>query len=240
MIISDSAFWFLAFSLYVIDNIKLIDVQEMLLVESMAFKMEPRLAQIPFEIRGRCLTILNPFFPFLMTFKAAWSPDERDKDIRAVRRDRRLILRLQRRVLQLRVIAALGFLNLFVAGPILASGMGLASSLLHIGTVHLSLLLLLVFVVARDFFDLPSRYWTLFILECVICPMYLPTLLKRLSWQITLESNGVSFARRYGSTDLFSDLQSAVAVRTTEALLGDETAHDTEQLEKCLSRDNPE
>lgn len=117
MIISDSAFWLLAFTLYLIDNMKLIECQEILLVEAITSGIEPRLAQIPFEIRGRCLVILNPVMPFLMAFKAKWSGNG-SKDIRALRRDRRLILHLQKRVFGLRMIATLSFLNLFVAGPI--------------------------------------------------------------------------------------------------------------------------
>ncbi len=227
MIISDSAFWFLAFALYLIDNMKLIDRQEMFLVESMALRIEPRLTQIPFEIRGRCLAILNPFVPFLMAFMAKWSGDG-GKDFRALRRDRRLILRLQKRVFQLRVIAALSFANLFVAGPILTSRIGLASTLLKIGPVHLSLLLLLGFAVMRDAFGLSARYWALFIIECLICPMYLPTLLKRLSWRTVLESDGVAFAKRYGPVNLLPDLQSAVEVRTTELLAGCEAVDESQ------------
>lgn len=237
MIISDSAFWLLAFALYVIDNMKLIEGQEMLLIESVALRIEPRLTQIPFEIRGRCLVILSPFLPFLMAFKAKWSV-KGGKDIRALKRDRRLILRLQRRVFQLRLIAALSFVNLFIAGPILTSRMGLASTLLKIGPVHLSLLLLLGFVVTRDAFGLPARYWALFVLECVICPMYLPTLLKRLSWRTVLESDGVAFANRYGPTNLLPELRSAVEVRATELLARCEAADEKQELENYLGRDS--
>ena len=237
MIISDSAFWFLAFALYVIDNIKLIDGKEMLLVEGLTLRMEPRLAQIPFEIMRRCLVVLNPFLPFLMAFKMRWLT-ESSGDIHSLRRDRCLILTLQKRVMWLRLIAGLSFINLFVAGPILTSRMGLASSLILIGPIHIAVILILVmFFVIQDAFGLPMRYWVTFVLECLICPMYLPTVLKRLSWRIALESGGVAFANLYSPASLLPDLQQAVEIRTAEMLEGRDAAVEKETVEKHLSQD---
>ncbi|MHB8884343.1 MAG: hypothetical protein ACYC5H_04495 [Methylovirgula sp.] len=234
MIISDSAFWFLAFALYVFDNMKLIDGREILLLESMGFRIQPRLTQIPFEIKGRCLVILNPFLPFLMAFKAKWSLGEVN-DLCSLKRDRRLILRLQRRVFQLRLIAALSFANLFIIGPVLARHIGLAPTLLKIALVHLALLLLLACSIAHDSMGLPARYWVLFILECIICPVYLPTLLKRLSWRSRLESDGIAFAKRYGPKDALPELQIALGVRAIESLPQCEGSEGKQNLENHLS-----
>jgi hypothetical protein len=236
MIISDGAFWLLAFALYLIDNVKLIEREELVLIETLSLRIEPRLTPFPVELRGRCIVLLNPLLPFLLAFKIRWRK-EGGRETGQARHDRRIILGLQRRVLPLRILASLSFAALFLAGPILTWRVGLASALLTLTPVHFALLLSLLFFISIDPFGLTTRHWLLFALECVVCPMYLPTLLRRLSWQTELASNGVAFASRYSPIESLPELRSAVDARLSEF---GETSDDMQKegSPKYLGRDD--
>ena len=56
------------------------------------------------------------------------------------------------------------------------------------------------------------------ILECALCPMYLPLLLRRISWHSVLSSDGIAFARNYIPSTEREELTIALKTRGEDLL----------------------
>jgi len=230
-VLSDNAFWLLAFALYSIDHIKLIDQRELVLHEDVSLNWHVVLAAIPFELRRRCVIILNPFCPFAMAFKMRWMIFE-GTNPRALRKDRKSTLSLQRRALPLRVLVAVSFITFFICGPIFTGSLGLGRTLLLLAPIHAVVIAMIILVVVRDRLGLPLKQWAALITECTFCPMYCPALLKRLSWRTPLTADGLAFAKRYVPVDFLPELELAAQTRMEDTLEACDDAIERDEITK--------
>jgi hypothetical protein len=141
-------------------------------------------------------------------------------DYHTLRSDRRLTLSLQKRSMALRFIALCSFATLFGLGPILTYKIGLGATLLLLAPVHALLITMAATLAFFDRLGVPNRRLLFLILECAFCPMYLPALLRRISWHTGLSADGVAFARRYLLPDDRLELAFAVKARSEEMIEG--------------------
>jgi hypothetical protein len=221
--VSDGTFWLVAFGLYLLDNVKLIDARELVLRETLLLRWRVELMAVPFLLRGRCMVLLNPLMPFCMVFKMKWM-ESGATDYYTLRSDRWLTLSFQKRAMAFRFITLCSFATLFGLGPILTYKIGLGATLLLLGPVHALLITMAATLAFFNRLNVPNRRLFFLILECAFCPMYLPALLRRISWHAGLSADGVAFARRYLLPDDRLELAFAVKARSEEMIedCGDE------------------
>jgi hypothetical protein len=215
--VSDGTFWLAAFALYLLDNVKLIDTRELVLRETLLLRWRVELMAVPFLVRGRCVVLLNPLTPFCMVFKMKWM-ESGATGYHTLRSDRRLTLSFQKRAIALRFVTLCSFATFFGLGPILTYKIGLGATLLLLAPVPA---LLITMVATLAFFDrlgVPNKRMLFLILECAFCPMYLPALLRRISWYTGLSADGVAFARRYLLPNDRLELAFAVKARSEEMI----------------------
>jgi hypothetical protein len=166
-----------------------------------------------------------------MAFKMRWM-NFAGTDPRALRKDRKSTLSLQKRVLPLRVLVAVSFITLFVFGPISTNNIGLGRTLLIIGPIHAALIAMIIVVVVRDRLGLPLRQWAALIAECAFCPMYYPALLKRVSWRTALTADGLAFAKRFVPVERLPELELAAQTRTEDMLEACDSAIERDEIMK--------
>jgi len=216
-VISDETFWLVAFALYFVDNIKLLDTRDLIIRETLLFRWKVHLVAIPFLVRGRCLVLLNPFMPHCMAFKMRWLNGS-GTDVKSLRSDRKFTLGLQRRVVILRCVVYLSFVSLFAVGPVLTSRVGLGVTLLALAPIHLLLAGTAAGFILLNQLAMTKLRLTSLILECAVCPMYLPSLVRRISWHSILLSDGIAFARSYIPSTEREELTIALKTRGEELL----------------------
>ncbi len=225
--ITDDMFWLIAFFLYAVDHVKFLNGREMIIRETAALRLSPTLAPTPFTLTGRGLAILNPFLPYTAVFRFPWlaTTSMTSDTLNKTKRD---LDAARKRLAPFRAVAVSGSFTYFLVGPITTSFIGLGQTLILIVPLHFLLLALLGFVFSRDGFDLSRRQRAGLIAECLICPMYVPAIVKRLSWRRSQESDGVAFTRENLGAHTFAELMPNVAFRLSDMLEGAEEAERVE------------
>lgn len=200
MIITDNTFWVGLFALYLLDNIKFINRSELLIIETRKHKLVGKLSSIVFELLGKQIVFLNPITPFLSVYRMRWLNFE-NTNKKSLALDRKVILNLQKKTEIVRCIVLAYLMLLFVIGPLINYWISLGVAIIFILFFHLILMVLFAFSAKKNNYFSEPRLLALICLECTFCPMYAPMLLRRITWNSEMHSDGYYFVNRYCQKD---------------------------------------
>jgi len=116
--------WAVAIAFYLVDVGRCAERGQLLLIERWQGAFRPLLSRVPFEFRGGELYLPSPFAPWRAVLLGQWMGDS------PVAGQEAYIRRQLERLLPLRLIAAVNFAALVVAGPILTWLAGLTFAFL--------------------------------------------------------------------------------------------------------------
>lgn len=155
-----------------------------------------RINKIPFTMFNKELYVLNPFFPWLCTFKAIWGQDF-SPSAKAARIECRDLLAFLRSCSELRLVSLFSFIAMFILGPLLTATRGLTHAVLAILMLNV---LLQVFSVSVLWFRrkaLKVSKWKSILLafEGLVCPPYTACLIKRISLNYMIACDGLVLAK---------------------------------------------
>ncbi len=188
--IADFAIWLVALVLYVGDAARLLTPRRLLLVEAGRRRLAAVFSADPFTITGRALVFAPLLFPHRGAFVAPWGrPWAPAPALRAALDD----LEALRGALRLaRVLAAWAFLLLFVAGPVLTLTLGTDPAVLCVAAVLYPSVLVTIAVVwwRRRAWRLGRGAAALLSLEILVCPAFLPNLVRKIAAVHAIEVDG--------------------------------------------------
>jgi hypothetical protein len=128
-----------------------------------------------------------------------------------------------------RIIILLSVINIFIIGPAASFQFGLGQSLIIIFPIHYALGAILFYFLRSRFTWLSTLEWVRLIAECILCPVYLPMLLRRLTLMSVFYSDGILLIKKYGSDDNFKSLVESADIRIND--FDDDLMDDARKLE---------
>ena len=187
---ADYAIWLVAFALYAADAARLLTPRQLLLVEAGRGRLASPFSAEPFTIAGRALVWVPLLRPDRGAFVAPWGRPW--VDAAALRSARDAIETLRGGMRIARVLAAWTFVLLFVAGPVLTSLLGTDPAVLCVAALLYPTVLLTIGVVwwRRRAWGLGRGAAALLSVEILVCPAFLPNLVRKLTGAHALEVDG--------------------------------------------------
>ena len=188
--IADFAIWLVALVFYVGDAARLLTPRQLLLVEADRGRLAAVFSADPFTITGRALVFAPLLFPHRGAFVAPWGrPWAPAPALRAALDD---IEALRGTLRAARVLATWAFLLLFVAGPVLTLTLGTDPAVLCVAAVLYPSVLVTIAVVwwRRRAWRLGRGAAALLSLEILVCPAFLPNLVRKITAKPAIEVDG--------------------------------------------------
>jgi hypothetical protein len=218
--IADFAIWLVALAFYVGDAARLLTSRQLLVVEAGRGRLASVFSADPFTIMGRALVFAPLLFPQRGAVVAPWGrPWAPAPALRAALDD----LQALRGTLRLaRVLAAWAFLLLFVAGPVLTLTLGTDPAVLCVAAVLYPSVLVTIAVVWRQ-----RRAWrlgrgaaALLSLEILVCPAFLPNLVRKITAAHAIEVDGAQLLAAAATEEVKLELFGRLTGRA-EALINE-------------------
>jgi hypothetical protein len=181
LISSDQLFWLVCAALYLSDTIKILDPRRMIVWKTGELGWRPNIPLYRFLVRGRALTILNPFTPWRITIVLSWLGDSHFS-ISELRRTRRRSRVWGGRLSAVRVASCAMFGGLFVLGPVVTELQGLVAGLLAVAPIYVAAWLTLfgTLVSNRSLLGIHWGQIAWRLVECALCPGYLANVWRRI------------------------------------------------------------
>lgn len=233
---ADYAIWIVALALYVGDGARLLSPRQLLLVEARRGRLVPGFAEHTFTTVSRSLVFGPVLMPHRGVFVASWSTPWRDGV--GLRATLQSIDELRRSLAVVRPLVSLAFALLFVVGPLLTWLLGPDAAVLSTAAVLYPTIAGTIGALwwKRHDFRLTVARSVWLSLEMLVCPAFLPNLVRKITAAQPVEADGAQILAATAPPDVREEFLARVAVRT-EALI-EETGDDEigrEQLRAYLA-----
>ena len=187
---ADYAIWAVALALYVSDAAKLLSARQLLLVEAGRGRLAAALSETPYTIAGRVLVFAPLLRPDRGVFVALWGrPWLADVELaRTLER----IEQLRTSLAAIRALVACAFALLFIGGPVLTLLLGPAAAILCAAAAIYPAIAIAIATVwwRRRRLGLTAGRAATISLEILLCPAFLPNLVRKITSSHTIEPDG--------------------------------------------------
>lgn len=209
---ADYLFWAVVFAFYVLDNLKLVAKNQLMLRQKLFGGYVPLISFSEYEIQGKEVKLPHLLLPFTLVFILSWTPSRQAASPKEMRRTDRRLKVFRARMLSLQIIGTLSFL-LLLSGPVLTFYFGLSLALILLLPLHLICLIAMSCVVlARSRrLNLPLGKAALLIFECTLVPAYLSNIVRRISWRQTFSADGFTFALKHTAASNLEQIEYQIA-----------------------------
>jgi hypothetical protein len=186
---TEFAIWVVAFLLYAYDAARLLGPRELLLVEAGGGRLAPVIGDNPFTAGGRTLAFGPLHLPHRGSFLASWGRTWSHGDGAQATLD--AVTRLRASLGPVRVLAVLAALLLFVLGPALTLPFGPDAAVVGVaaGLYPTVVAAIVTLWWRRQRFGLAARRTLWLSFEILVCPAFLPNLVRKLTGQQALEAD---------------------------------------------------
>jgi hypothetical protein len=199
----DQTLWLVCAIFYLADNVRMHDPKTLFVGETWNRQWRILFPLHCFRLRGRSVTLLSPLLPSALVVGLDWLRDGAF-DPAALKRATRTVKVRQRQMAPLRLLAGIGFVNIFVAGPIVTHIFGVGYALiLQMLPTHLLALAALAIVPAAE-----RRLWRMswlqvvgVVLECAVCPAYLVNICRRMAIRFGVTGDAIVFVHSAASSE---------------------------------------
>lgn len=220
--LADHAIWGVALLLYAYDAARLLGPRDVLLVEAGRGRLVPTLSDPPFSSWTRVLAFEPLHLPHRGVFLAVWGRPWRDDVTLKIALE--ALARLRASLGPMRVTAALAALLLFVVGPALTLTLGPNAAVLYTATGLYPTVLVAVAALwrRRRRFGLGAARCALLSVEVLVCPAFLPNLVRKLTGTPAIDTDPVQILRATGEAGDTAGLVARIQSRGQEALEADD------------------
>ena len=215
---SDYTIWVVALLLYVFDAAKLLAPRELLLVEAGSGRMTAAFSDSPFTITGRVVAFAPLLRPDRGVFVAPWA--RAWTDATGLSATLQSIDRLRRALLAPRVVATGGFLLLFLVGPALTLALGPGAAVACTAVLLYPTVLIAIVSLwwRRRELRLPAGRAAWLSLEILVCPAFLPNLVRKITAPQPIDVDGVQILAATAGADVKEQLLGRLESRVTELM----------------------
>jgi len=225
--LADHAIWGVALALYAYDAARLVGPHDVLLVEAGGGRLAPTLSDPPFAAWTRVLSFAPLHLPHRAVFRAAWGRPWREAGAVAATVD--ALARLRDALGPVRITAALAALLLFAVGPALTLTLGPNAAVLYTAAAVYPTALGAgaTLWIRRRRLGLGATRCALLSLEVLVCPAFLPNLVRKLTESPPLDVDAVQIVDATADAATAGEFVARVERRTEEMLEtddGDSTA----------------
>jgi hypothetical protein len=216
--LADYTIWGVALVLYLYDAARVLGPREMLLVEATRGRLQPALGDNPFTSGTRALAFGPVHLPHRGLFVATWGQPWRDPAVLAATLEPLAALRGS--LGSLRVLAVMAAILLFAVGPVLTLALGADAAVLFTaaGLYPTAVAAIVALWWRRARLRLASGRSLWLSLEILVCPAFLPNLVRKVTAQHPIDADGaqvlVALAGGHVADDFLARLR-----RRTEDLL---------------------
>jgi hypothetical protein len=222
---ADYVIWLVAGLLYMWDAAKLLSARQLLLVEAGRQRFSAVFSESPFTIAGRVLAFSPLFLPHRGVFIAPWGRPWANPG--ALGMTLQTIGRLRDSLLVFRVLATWGFVLFFALGPILTLMVGPNAAVVYtaVAVYWTVLVSILVLWWQRGDFGLTRVQAAWLSIDLLICPAFLPNLVRKITVTRPIETDGVQVLFATAAPQVKEEFISRLESRTEsllEAVLPDE------------------
>jgi hypothetical protein len=233
---TEYAIWVVAFLLYAYDAVRLLAPRELLLVEAAGGRLAPLIGDNPFTAGGRTLAFGPLHLPHRGAFLASWGrPWSAGAGLQATLDG---VARLRGALGPVRVLAVLAALLLFVLGPALTLPFGPDAAVVGVaaGLYPTVVAAIVVLWWRRRRFGLAVRRTLWLSFEILVCPAFLPNLVRKLIAQQPLEADGAQVLLAAAAPDVRDEFLARLQARA-EGLLeaGEPEAAGHDDLKRYLA-----
>ena len=199
----EQTIWIVAAALYVLDVLRAIAPDQILLEERPGLRLRAVLARRPFEWGRRHLYLVGVLAPHRGVLLASqWGAAS--KPAAELEAQWRVLDQVRSAMRPFRVLAVVMFALLFVAGPIATQSIGAASSILWLAApaYGLGLVSALLIALRKGRLALSPAQAGALALECLLCPPYVANLPKKICALQQVHGSGIAAAKaRMGAQD---------------------------------------
>lgn len=220
---ADYAIWLVTLLLYVCDAAKLLSPRELLLVEAGGGRLATVFSESPFTIAGRVLVVAPLLLPHRGVFVAPWGrPWSAEAQLNAALESLR---QFRGSLLPARALAVWAFLLLFLLGPALTLGLGPNAAVFYTAAVLYPTALVAVTALwwKRRDFRLTAGQSAWLSVEILLCPAFLPNLVRKITAPRPIEADGAQILVAAGSAEATDAFLTRLENRA-EALIEEEGA----------------
>lgn len=216
--VSDYTIWAVALLMYVCDAATLLPPRQMLLVEAGRARLSAVFSANPFTLAGRVLAFAPLLLPHRGVFVAPWG--NLWTDDATLKAALASVDRVRGLLLVPRILAAWAFVLLFVAGPVMTSWLGTSAAIVYTAAVLYPTVFVAMAAVwwRRSDLGLTRAHATWLSVEILICPAFLPNLVRKLTARHPIDADAAQVLLAAGSAELTSDLLDRVESRTEELI----------------------
>jgi len=214
--------WLVAFALYAYDSARLISARELLLVEAARGRLAPGFSDNPFNLAGRALLFGPLLKPYRAVFVAPWGKPWIGDD--ALGAAIAAIGRLRSSLGVVRVVASAAFVLVFVVGPVLTWWLGPDAALLGTaaGVYPTALAAMATLWWRRRPLGLTPSRWLLLSAEIIVCPAFLPNLVRKVAALHPVEIDGAQILAATAEPEVRSEFFARLEARIEDEPAGDE------------------
>ena len=219
--VTDHAIWLVALLLYLFDAARLLGPRELLLVEHAHGRLAAALGDNPFTAGARALAFGPVHLPHRGVFVATWGRPW--SDAAALTATLEAVGRLRASLGIVRVLSALAGVLLFVVGPALTLALGPDAAVLYTAAAVYPTVVAAVAALwwRRRRLRLTAGRSVLLSLEVLVCPAFLPNLVRKITGQHAIETDAAQMLAATATAEVTEELLARLA-RRTEAMLDDE------------------
>ena len=220
---ADHAVWLVALLLYLYDAARLLGPRELLLVEQPRRGLAPVLGDNPFTSGARALAFGPVHLPQRGVFLASWGRPW--SDAAALTATLEAISRLRASLGIVRALSALAGVLLFVVGPALTLALGPNAAVLYTAAAVYPTVVAAVAALwwRRGRLRLTTGRSALLSLEVLLCPAFLPNLVRKITAQHVIETDAAQVLAATATAEVTEELLTLLT-RRAEAMLDDEAA----------------
>lgn len=224
---ADYTIWVVALFLYIIDAARFLVPRHVMLAEAGPGRLRPIFSEDPFTLAGRSLTFTPLLRPDRGAFAAPWGTAW----VEAARltSTTEFIGQLAARLFAVRVFAATAFILLFGVGPGLTFMLGPDVAVLYTAAILYPVVVAAVATVwwQRRGLQLALGRCAWLTLEILVCPAFLPNLVRKITWPHVLPVDAAQILVGTGSSvdeDFLARLERRAQDLVEEAGLEEEVA----------------
>ncbi len=192
--LADYAIWGVAVVLYAYDAARRLGPREFLLIEAAGGRLEPSLNDSTFTARARVLAFGPLHLPHRGVFVASWGRPRSDEA--GLRTTLEALARFRGSLRAARAMAGLAFGWLFLVGPALTLTLGPDAAVLYTaaGLYPTVIAAIVALWWRRGHFRLTRARAALLSVEVLVCPAFLPNLVRKLTAPYPIEIDGAQVA----------------------------------------------
>jgi hypothetical protein len=217
LLTTEYLFWLVALAFYLIDSIKLVGNDQLLIIETATGNFKPSFSFNTFEVKRKQVQLLNLALPFTGFLKLSTTPNESPST--NFENTKNELLAFQKVVFPFKAISFFSFIYLLL-GPVLTFYQGLGATLLVLLPLHLTTLFVTLILLLISRKQLAISYGSVISIffDCLVVPAYLPSIVRKIYNKKLFSCDGYYFSLQNSSQENREELEFNISRKINQTI----------------------